>query len=179
MTKLKISNSIQFLISTFFQASDRKVCLHRNLLLLARNLFGTGNYPGQPPQEPPAAKKTGDEDGHSRQLKSTMQIQVNKEIPYTIPPQTLNQYYLLVIRKNERLSFEPYETKCTLCQSPLGDSVFPQGTRSTNGNGYLITNLHSFVKVDIKMKKCSNKNCKAAHVAYPFKNGNTFVLTLG
>lgn len=108
-------------------------------------------------------------------LKNAIKIQTLKEIPYEIPTQILYSYYTLPVKYNERFIFEPDEEHCVLCQSKLGTSIFPQGTRTTDGNGYLLTNVHSFVKVDIKVKRCSNKDCKAVHVAFPYKKGFYFV----
>ena len=145
-------------------------------MLLARSLKETKNIAGenagvgvQPPRGACANSTT--KDPVPAHLKNAIKIQTLKAIPYEIPTQILYGYYTLPVKYNERLVFQPDEDDCDLCHSKLGGPIFPQGTRTTDGNGYLLTNVHSFVKVDIKVKRCSNKDCKAVHVAFPYEKG--------
>lgn len=175
-----IDNKIVILL--IFQVSCPKLCLHRNFVLLAKSLKETKiNLQQTAIGISPAACTNSINTKDSSipvHIKNAIKIQTLKEIPYEIPSQILYSYYTLPMKYNDRLVFEPEEEICQLCQSKLGGSIFPQGCRTMDGNGYLITNVHSFLKVDIKVKRCTNKECKAVHVAFPYNKGDFFCLQI-
>ena len=62
----------------------------------------------------------------------------------------------------------PEANNCELCQSPLNHPITHPGQK---GNSYLITANNPFKKVTIKVKMCSNKNCRAMHRVFPINIG--------
>lgn len=106
-------------------------------------------------------------------LLSTLKIQKFRKIPYQIPADLLNMPTNLKAAPG-LLCFEPTESECILCGTKLSNSMYPQGMNSEGGNGTLISNAQSFLKVHIKIRKCVNTECKAIHVPYLFHQGNAF-----
>jgi hypothetical protein len=61
------------------------------------------------------------------------------------------------------------EVLCKLCQTQLGASRNHPGACSKKS--YLLTNGNPFLQVEIKVKICSNKSCKAMHQVWPYDLG--------
>ena len=95
---------------------------------------------------------------------------MKREIPYNIPPSIVSKSDSLFITEGIHC-FEPLENACHLCGYLLSKSMFQQGSNSMGGNGFLITNKHPFVRIDIKVKKCLNKDCEATNVLFPYDQG--------
>lgn len=105
----------------------------------------------------------------NQQMKNsdTIDLQMKRTIPYKISEEILTNYY----KVDYSNGFEPDECECSVCGSDLGPATFPRGVKNSCPNGYLVTNIHTFIKVTIKVKKCTNKKCDTIHVAYPFRHG--------
>ncbi len=108
-----------------------------------------------------------------RQREATIELHMQRKIPYKIPPS-----YLSAIDKDLQqdeedaiVTFEPRGHKCERCKGPLGESMFQQGTNSRGGNGYLFSHKHSFMRINIKIKKCKNPVCRATNTAFPIEEG--------
>ena len=91
---------------------------------------------------------------------STIKLNMRRVIPYPVPQKMLSACFM------------PSSTECELCGSPLLDC------RRHPGQGqedllYLITPV-IFISVEIKVKFCSNRSCKAMHQAWPIDKGNLF-----
>ena len=65
--------------------------------------------------------------------------------------------------------FEPTDVFCKLCQTQLNTSRNHPGAVSKKC--YLLTNGNPFYQVEIKVKICPNKSCKAMHQFWPYEIG--------
>ena len=100
---------------------------------------------------------------------STIKLNMRRVIPYPVPQKMLSACQSL---RDVPQCFMPSSTECELCGSPLLDC------RRHPGQGqedllYLITPV-IFISVEIKVKFCSNRSCKAMHQAWPIDKGNLF-----
>ena len=100
---------------------------------------------------------------------STIKLNMRRVIPYPVPQEMLSACQSL---RDVPQCFMPSSTECELCGSPLLDC------RRHPGQGqedllYLITPV-IFMSVEIKVKFCSNRSCKAMHQAWPIDKGNLF-----
>ena len=100
---------------------------------------------------------------------STIKLNMRRVIPYPVP-----QYMLSACRslRDVPQCFMPSSTECELCGSPLLDCRRHPG-QGQEDLSYLIT-PSIFLSVEIKVKFCSNKSCKAMHQAWPIDQGNLF-----
>jgi hypothetical protein len=67
----------------------------------------------------------------------------------------------------------PEETSCNLCKAALGSARNHPGADS---KCYLLTNGNPYHPVEIKVKVCPNKVCKAMHQVWPIKLGKYNIL---
>ena len=120
-----------------------------------------------------------DLEGLSETRAAALKVQMKRLIPYQIPLEILqwlgssDAASHLRERKEDCAwpnSFSPSESMCCLCHNPLGPPVIPQG-RDADGHSYLLTNLNPFRRVEILVRKCQNKRCKAVHHLFPYQLG--------
>ncbi len=103
---------------------------------------------------------------------STLKLQMQHRIPYRIPIDIVQKVDEINIEESDkRPTFEPSNISCSLCGSTLNDAVYPQGCDSSNGNGILLIHKHPYLKINIKVKKCSNKECSAINQVFPYNIG--------
>ena len=97
-------------------------------------------------------------------------------IPYPVPLEML-----LACREYSKSSrpscFAPPYTECGLWGSPLTEGRRHPGQGPEDFSYLLIPSI--FCHVDVQVKICTNKECKAMHQAWPFNQGKrTFFLSL-
>lgn len=91
-------------------------------------------------------------------------------MPYRIPPALLRQ----IDERNAGATLEwpkefiPHQENCGLCGSPLGKPIKHSGS---DGTATLITSSVCFRNVEIRVKVCSNKECKAINREQPYELG--------
>ena len=111
---------------------------------------------------------------------STLTAQLNRALPYEIPPLLLKRLFEhdaathLALSNGWSTRFVPSESDCSLCGSPLSEPTFPtgqgQGT-SQFGNAFLVTNLNPFKRIQVMVKKCKSRSCEAVYQSFPFEQG--------
>ena len=100
---------------------------------------------------------------------STIKLNMRRVIPYPVPQEMLSACQSL---RDVPQCFMPSSTECELCGSPLLDCRRHPG-QGQEDLSYLITPV-IFISVEIKVKFCSNRSCKAMHQAWPIDKGNLF-----
>lgn len=109
---------------------------------------------------------------------ATMELQMSRQIPYAIPVEILVAADSLQLNDLEStLIFEPSETTCILCLSPLGASVFQQGADPKNKTDFLLTRRYPFHRIHIKVKKCLNSSCGAMNQIFPYTMGELWYIS--
>lgn len=151
----------------------KNICLHAQFVILARLVKeGLGYSPVLPGGMTTAQEDNQDatpEAESNISFTNTMKIQRLRKIPSVIPCHIVARSDHMNIIKGQL--FEPKETKCLLCGNELSKGMYAQGTSSENGNGFFISNKTAFISINIKLKKCQNKLCKATTVLFPYNEG--------
>ena len=162
--KGKVSYSLNLI---FLQVSQRKLCSHIHLVILARKLKENKSPPAftqsQSKISPPSLPPPPTNDNVS--FWYTLEIQKSRSLPLDIPPYIVNRVYSIKLENGN--IFTPSNTECVRCGHRLGKSINQHGIES----GYLITNFHAFSKIQIKMKKCLSVDCGAANLLFPYELG--------
>jgi hypothetical protein len=104
----------------------------------------------------------------------TVQLYMARKIPYKMDKELING----IIKKDCHSalhlpggwpdSFFPEECKCSLCGSALSTSRSHPGQ---SGSSYLLTENNPFKSITIRVKVCTNNNCKAMHQVFPIDIG--------
>ena len=105
--------------------------------------------------------------------KLSQQLQMKRLLPYRIPCEIL-KLGILPSNSENVIYFQPAISKCSLCNSSLGEPVFPRGSSGKDGNGILLTYEKPFVKCTIKVKICQNLSCMAINQVSPYESGKLF-----
>ena len=149
------------------QQKSRKLCIHLHVLLALGIFKATDecvstNLP--PPTVADNSSTPTDRSG-SKSRKATMELSMKLKLPYVIPKP--------VIQAAGRMDcsgwpeqFEPHQTLCNLCNSPLGQSKPHPNQR---GRSIMITNGYPFKTVRILVKDCPC--CFAMHQVFPYTLG--------
>ena len=162
----------------------RRICLHIHSALLAMKKNGDNSMSNAPEimeqsddinfegAEPSDKKLWGQYlENCSSDRSATLQLHMALEIPYIIPVDIINKADEIIYDKLSLVTFEPLHSTCFRCTSALSKSLYQQGSNSSLGNGYLLTNRHSLQKCAIKIKKCTNPSCGATNHLFPYQLG--------
>ncbi len=151
----------------YFQVNRKQACVHLHFVALANKLHENNASQNQicSTSEP----KSPEPKPMNKSCTSTMDIQVNKSIPYRIPLEIINKCKNLNLNgpPKELPTFEPDTTICERCNWPLGEAKFLQGCHSANDNGVLLKYTHPFIPINIKERRCTNSACGAKTSYFP------------
>ena len=109
-------------------------------------------------------------DCNQTQRENSIKLGAKQTVPYRIPPALLRQ----IDERNAGATLEwpkefiPHQENCGLCGSPLGKPIKHSGS---DGTATLITSSVCFRNVEIRVKVCSNKECKAINREQPYELG--------
>eukprot|EP00794_Sanderia_malayensis_P009096 gene9096-10067_t len=159
------------------QVKRKTVCTHLHFVLLARKLMEkTDNNQAlcssdTPLQGTNKAIELEDAEPRARQRSATIALHMQRKIPYQIPKKYVTAVDIDVKQEGNIVTFEPENSECERCGWLLGESLFPQGSKSIGGNGYLFSNRSAFMPINIKIKKCKNSECRAINTPFPIEKG--------
>ena len=149
------------------QQKCRKLCIHLHVLL-ALGIFKEAELCVSADLPPPIVSDNSSmpmDRIESKSRKATMELKINYKLPYVIPKP--------IVRAAGRMDFsgwpeqfEPNQTLCDLCKSPLGQSKPHPNQR---GRSIMITNGYPFKTVRILVKDCPS--CFAMHQVFPYTLG--------
>ena len=173
------SKNCRTFVSKAKQAKVRAICIHLHLLYCC--VF---NDSGPPPKEdllvhdPSASATSGASAENSLSRQTTVDIAMQRQLPYKIPVSTLQTIMMLDAASFKRTSisggwpdeFVTDATACTLCERPLSKPRRHPG-QGSGDDAFLITELNAFKKVKVLVKFCENTSCKAMYQAVPFQIG--------
>ena len=166
------------------QVRRRRICLHIHSALLAIKKNGGNSMSNTPEimeqsddinfeEAEPSDKKLWGQflQNCSSDRSATLQLHMALEIPYIIPVDIINKADEIIYDKLSLATFEPLHSTFLRCNSAVSKSLYQQGSNSSLGNGYLLTNRHSLQKCDTKIKKCTNPSCRATNHLFPYQLG--------
>lgn len=99
---------------------------------------------------------------------STIQLNLRRSIPYPVPQEFFRAHWNHNLQ-NWPDCFVPHSSHCDVCGSALTAAQRHPG-QGQNDPSYIVTPC-SFRLVEIKVKFCTNKNCKAMHQVWPVEQG--------
>ncbi|KAJ7339476.1 high mobility group [Desmophyllum pertusum] len=99
---------------------------------------------------------------------STIQLNLRRSIPYPVPQEFFRAHWNHNLQ-NWPDCFVPHSSHCDVCGSALTAAQRHPG-QGQNDPSYIVMPC-SFRLVEIKVKFCTNKNCKAMHQVWPVEQG--------
>ena len=148
------------------QLKVRYICAHLHVLFCILRLSSTPPDTTSTSNASPMVSSTPDieQESFGVNRSSTIALNMKRKVPYPVP-----QEILTACRDISDIScFVPPQRTCDLCASPLS------GSRGHPGQGrddvsYLLTPW-IFSAVEIQVKVCTNRDCKAMHQVWPINH---------
>ena len=150
------------------QVKVRHICAHLHVLYCILRLSIIPPDTTSPSQASEASVSSSldfmqDSLGVSRS--STISLNLKRKVPYPVPQEVLAACCDL----SDISCFVPSQTTCDLCASPLSAARRHPG-QGPDDVSYLLT-PSIFRAVEIQVKLCTNKDCKAMHQVWPINQG--------
>ena len=158
------------------QLKVQSICLHAHLLSCCLGLWKSPPTREQQEQVPTPAV-SGHESGTASSVARLATIGLNstRRFPCNIPIDMINTARnadcrtFCAVDGGWPREFIPDEVNCRLCGSALGQ---PRCHPGSKGKAVLLTNINPFLSVDLRIRMCSNKDCRAMHQPDVYNCGN-------
>ncbi|XP_068736610.1 uncharacterized protein [Montipora capricornis] len=149
------------------QLKVRHICAHLHILFCLLRLSSIPPDTTSTSNASPAVSSTPDIEQESLAVSrsSTIALNMKRKVPYPVP-----QEFFTACRDLSDIScFVPSQSTCDLCASPLSAGRRHPG-QGPDDVSYLLTPW-IFSSVEILVKVCTNKECKAMHQVWPINQG--------
>ena len=152
---------------------SKKICIHLHVLFCSLKL-SSPDFAKAVPFPPSASSsevaitaQSSSSTSTSVGRMSTLQMNLKRSIPYPVPQEYFRAHG--EHGNNWPDHFVPESIQCELCGSALTSAQRHPG-QGHNDRSYIVTPC-SFQTVDVKVKICTNRNCKAMHQVWPVEQG--------
>ena len=155
------------------QIQSKKICLHQHVLFCILKL-SLPDFPEAVPFPPSTSSsdvastvESSSSASTSVGRMSTLQLNLKRSIPYPVPQEFFRAH--CKHGNNWPGCFIPQSSHCDLCGSALTAAQRHPG-QGHNDLSYIVTRC-SFQPLEVKVKTCTNNNCKAMHQVWPVEQG--------
>ena len=161
------SNSCKRKSGNSKQVKVRRICAHLHVLYCILRLSSIPPDTPSPSDASTVVSSTLDlmQDSLGVSRSSTISLNLKRKVPYPVPQEVLTACCDL----SDISCFVPSQTMCDLCASLLSAGRRHPGQGPDDVSYLLTTSI--FRAVEIQVKFCMNKDCKAMHQVWPINQG--------